>query len=83
MNQEVSHNEIYERLCKVEAKVDKVSKDTEGMVAAFNAASGAFTVLEWIAKVAKPLLWIVATVAAFDDLLRLGAFNLHGRRHLF
>jgi hypothetical protein len=35
------------------------------MVAAFNAASGAFTVLEWIAKVAKPLLWIVATVAAF------------------
>ena len=65
MNQEVSHNEIYERLCKVEAKVDKVAEDTEGMVAAFNAASGAFTVLEWIAKVAKPLLWIVATVAAF------------------
>jgi hypothetical protein len=65
MSQEVSHNEIYERLCKVEAKVDKVATDTEGMVAAFNAASGAFTVLEWIAKVAKPVLWIVATVAAF------------------
>jgi hypothetical protein len=65
MSVEVSHNEIYERLCKVEAKVDKVAEDTEGMVAAFNAASGAFTVLEWIAKVAKPLLWIVATVAAF------------------
>ena len=63
--QEVTHNEIYERLIAVEAKVDKVSKDTEGMVAAFNAASGAFTVLEWVAKVAKPLLWIVATVAAF------------------
>jgi len=62
---EVSHNEIYERLIAVEAKVDKVAKDTEGMVAAFNAASGAFTVLEWIAKVAKPLLWIVATIAAF------------------
>lgn len=61
---DVSHNEIYERLCKVEAKVDKVAEDTEGMVAAFNAASGAFTVLEWIAKIAKPLLWIVATVAA-------------------
>jgi hypothetical protein len=61
---DVSHNEIYERLCKVEAKVDKVSQDTEGMVAAFNAASGAFTVLEWVAKVAKPLLWIVATIAA-------------------
>ena len=65
MSEEVSHKEIYERLCKVEAKVDKVSQDTEGMVAAFNAASGAFTVLEWVAKVAKPVLWIVATVAAF------------------
>ncbi len=61
---EVSHNEIYERLVAVEVKVDKVAADTEGMVAAFNAASGAFTVLEWVAKVAKPLLWIVATVAA-------------------
>ena len=64
MSVEVSHNEIYERLCKVEAKVDKVAKDTEGMVAAFNAASGAFTVLEWLAKVAKPLLWIGGCAAA-------------------
>ena len=62
---DISHNEIYERLCKVEAKVDKVAQDTEGMVTAFNAASGAFTVLEWIAKISKPVLWIVATVAAF------------------
>ena len=65
MSEEVSHKEIYERLCKVEAKVDKVAEDTQGMVSAFNAASGAFTVLEWIAKVAKPVLWVVATVAAF------------------
>jgi hypothetical protein len=65
MSEEVSHREIYERLCKVEAKVDKVAEDTQGMVSAFNAASGAFTVLEWIAKVAKPVLWVVATVAAF------------------
>jgi hypothetical protein len=64
MSEEVSHKEIYERLCKVEAKVDKVAEDTQGMVSAFNAASGAFTVLEWIAKVAKPVLWIIATVAA-------------------
>ncbi len=63
-HKDVSHNEIYERLCKVEAKVDKVSKDTEGMVSAFNAASGAFTVLEWIAKIAKPLLWIAGLIAA-------------------
>jgi hypothetical protein len=65
ITEDVSHKEIYERLCKVEAKVDKVAQDTEGMVSAFNAASGAFTVLEWMAKVAKPVLWVVATVAAF------------------
>jgi hypothetical protein len=61
---DVSHNEIYERLIAVEAKVDKVSQDTEGMVSAFQAAQGAFTVLDWIAKVAKPILWVVATVTA-------------------
>ena len=68
MNQEISHNEIYERLCKVEAKVDKVSEDTEGMVQAFNAAAGAFTVLEWLAKIAKPLLWISGTAVAIAAL---------------
>jgi hypothetical protein len=64
MTSEVSHNEIYERLCKVEAKVDKVATDTEGMVEAFNAAQGAFTVLEWLAKVAKPIIFIGSIVAA-------------------
>jgi len=62
--EDISHREIYERLCKVEEKVDKVASDTEGMVVAFQAAQGAFTVLDWIAKVAKPILWVVATVTA-------------------
>lgn len=66
---DISHLEIYERLIKVEAKVDKVSKDTEGMVSAFNAAAGAFTVLEWLAKIAKPLLWLVALGTAVVALL--------------
>ncbi len=64
-NEDISHKEIYDRLIAVEAKVDKVAKDTEDVVTAFKAASGAFAVLEWLAKVAKPLLWIGATVAAF------------------
>lgn len=68
MSEEVSHKEIYERLIAVESKVDKVAEDTEGMVKAFNAASGAFTVLEWIAKVAKPILWIGAGIAALTTL---------------
>lgn len=62
MSEEVSHKEIYERLCKVESKVDKVASDTEGMVEAFQAARGAFTVLDWIAKIAKPVIWIVGAI---------------------
>ena len=67
---EVSHNDILERLIKVEEKVDKVAKDTEGMVHAFTAASGAFTVLEWIAKLAKPILWTVGAAAAIVAVLQ-------------
>jgi uncharacterized protein YecA (UPF0149 family) len=69
MSEDISHKEIYERLCKVEDKVDKLSKDTEGLVTAFNAASGAFIVLEWIAKIAKPVLWIIGVSAALIALI--------------
>ena len=65
MTEDISHREIYVRLCKVEAKVDKLQADTASVVSAFNAAQGAFTVLEWLAKAAKPLLWITGTIAAF------------------
>lgn len=69
---EVTHREIFERLIAVEQKVDKIETNTAGMVAAFNAAQGAFTVLEWLAKLAKPLLWIgalaTAVVAAWDHI---------------
>lgn len=68
MAEEVSHKEIFDRLVAVEAKVDKVSADTEDMIAAFHAAQGAFAVLDWIAKVAKPILWIVAGIAAVTTL---------------
>jgi hypothetical protein len=67
---EVSHKEIYDRLCEVEAKVDKVANDTEGMVKAFNDAQGAFHVLEWIAKIAKPVLWTVGSIAAIVAILQ-------------
>ncbi len=64
MSEEVSHREIYERLKAVELKVDKIESNTEGMVAAFNAAQGAFTVLEWLAKIAKPMLIVGGFLAA-------------------
>lgn len=64
MTEDISHKEIYVRLCEVEAKVDKLQVDTASVVTAFQAAQGAFTVLEWLAKAARPILWIGGVVAA-------------------
>ena len=66
---DVTHNEIYERLLAVETKVDKLNEETEQVVKAFSAAEGAFTVLEWIARAAKPLLWIAGVVTAFSFMI--------------
>jgi hypothetical protein len=67
-NEDVTHKEIYVRLCEVEAKVDKLQGDTANVVQAFNAAQGAFIVLEWLGKAAKPLLWIIAAGALVSTL---------------
>jgi hypothetical protein len=72
MKEEVTHKEIYDRLIAVEQKVDCIDTNTKDMVVAFNAAQGAFTVLEWLAKAAKPILWIggifVAIGAAWEHI---------------
>jgi hypothetical protein len=62
--EEVSHKEILDRLVAVEQKVDDVHTETRTMVAAFQAVDGAFTVLGWIAKAAKPLLWVGGLITA-------------------
>jgi len=67
--EEVTHKEIYERLLAVETKVDKLNEETENVVKAFSAAQGAFTVLEWIARAAKPILWIAGVVTAFSFMI--------------
>jgi len=73
MTQEVTHEQIYERLLAVETKVDSIDKNTEHVIKAFNAASGAFLVLEWIAKAVKPIIIIGAFFGAiwlaFDNKL--------------
>ncbi len=61
---DVSHREIYERLLMVETKVDKIEKNTETVVAAFAAAHGAFKALEFLGKLAKPILLIGAFITA-------------------
>lgn len=62
--EEVSHKQIYDRLVAVETKVDHLDAKTEGIVKAFDAAAGAFLVLEWIGKLVKPIIWIVGASAA-------------------
>ena len=64
VKEEVTHEHIYNRLIAVEEKVDRLDKNTQEVVKAFNAASGAFLVLEWIAKAVKPILIIGAFFGA-------------------
>ena len=59
---EVSHAQIYERLVKVEEKVDRIDNNTRGLVEAIQAAQGAVKVLNWVASFAKPLLWFGAVL---------------------
>ena len=67
--EDVTHREIYDRLVAVEEKVDKLNAETTEVIKAFSAAQGAFTVLEWIARAAKPLLWIAGVVTAFSFMI--------------
>jgi len=53
---EVSHAQIYERLVKLEEKVDSIDNNTKGLVEAVHAAQGAVKVLNWVASLAKPIL---------------------------
>lgn len=65
---DISHKEIYDRLLVVEQAVATLTANTADMVTAFNAAKGAFTALEWIGKVIKPLIVIgtfLAGIAAY------------------
>jgi hypothetical protein len=61
---EISHAQIYERLVKVEEKVDRIDNNTKGLVEAIDAAQGAIKVLGWIASAAKPILWVAALITA-------------------
>lgn len=64
MENQVSHEQIYNRLLCVESKVDEIDKNTKGLVDAMNAMEGAFKVLGWIASAAKPILWIGGLIVA-------------------
>lgn len=61
---EVSHEQIYQRLVEVENKVDRIDKNTKGLVDAIDAMEGAMKVLSWIASLAKPILWVGGLIMA-------------------
>jgi hypothetical protein len=61
---EVSHEQIYNRLLAVEAKVDTIDKNTSDLVGAIEAAKGAVKVLNWIASIAQPVLWVGGLIVA-------------------
>ena len=70
MTENITHREIYDRLMAVEVKVDALTESTKDVTAAFNAAQGAFKVLEALSRLAKPLLWLgglFVAAAAFWD----------------
>lgn len=61
---EISHVEIYERLIIVEQEVLHIRQEMADVIAAFHAAQGAFTALEWLARVVKPLIYLGSIFAA-------------------
>jgi len=61
---DITHREIYDRLIAVESKVDALTESTKDVTAAFNAAQGAFKVLETLGRFVKPLLWLGGLVTA-------------------
>jgi len=62
--EQVTHKEIYDRLVAVETKVDQLHYGTVEVVNAFEAAKGAFKVLELLARIAKPILWAAGLITA-------------------
>lgn len=64
MEDQVTHKQIYDRLLAVESKVDTIDKNTSDLVGAINAAKGAVKVLNWIASIAQPVLWIGGLILA-------------------
>lgn len=66
MADQISHEQIYERLCLVEKKVDEIDNNTKSMVDVMTSLQGAFKVLGWIGSAAKPILWLAALIGSWS-----------------
>lgn len=52
--------------------IEHIRKNTDEMVRAFKAARGAFDVLQFIGRMAKPVLWIMALCGALIAFVKFG-----------
>ena len=68
--QNVTHEQIYERLVSLESKVDQIDVNTKDMVQAFQNVQGAFKVLGWFANVAKPIIIVVGFFTALTAFIQ-------------
>ena len=52
--------------------IRSIKCDTSELIAAFRAARGAFDVLQFIGRIAKPVLWIMAMIGALVAAIKFG-----------
>lgn len=69
MNDNITHIDILIRQEETEKviqqltyEVQALKENTKDIISAFNAASGAFKVLEWLAKITKPILFLIGII---------------------
>lgn len=62
-----THDQILARMDVLDSRITELETAAKGVIAAFAAAQGAFTVLETIGRLAKPLAWLttMAAIAGF------------------
>lgn len=53
------------KLNTAELELQSLKNDTKSVIEAFRAASGAFLALDWLARVAKPIVILVTVVGTF------------------
>jgi hypothetical protein len=61
---QVTHEQIYERLCEVEKKVTEIDDNTKVLVEIAKNLEGFITVCRWIGKIATPILWLAGLTGA-------------------
>jgi hypothetical protein len=60
----VTHEQIYERLCEVEKKVNEIDNNTTILVDIAKNLEGFINVCRFIGKLATPILWLAGLVGA-------------------